>query len=544
MSDDLFDTASDHDPATAIKRDRWGRYPLPDPDRLNERPVPTVAYTRATTFNKTIADTFLLGLWQQRMVAVGLTMRPELYAAAAALDADDRDALNKVCADAQTAAGAKTRAQLGTAFHTFTEIYDRGQIPNVPHTLKPEFDAYVKTMANLPLVFRPEWIERVVVVRGRYQVAGKFDNIGEVTAPWELAVPTADGTIRSVTLQPGDRVIVDKKTGSDVLKFGQLEIALQLGLYANGRGMYVPSVPAGPNSYEPMPDRLRRDVAIVLHIPLGERDADGRPVIEVHPVDIARGWAFAELSHQVREARKLKNLFGTVIGYTTDDQVKLERVPDQCGDISASEGTETKRAPASGEQAVPARRVTSTSNGYPAGTRCIQCGRESTKTGNITHTRGCPGSVVDRRERAWAGPDGRDVPAPFVSGAFPVDGSDPGTRLDELPDATHTVPAHPLVEEPTQHCPGCGMLVPDPGTRCGACEPPPPAPLTYPCVGGCGLTFTEAGTWCGPCDVKVAVREATSRAELSRIRTIALASGMWSDELTQLGLARIKALGL
>jgi hypothetical protein len=79
---DPFEQASSAAPSDGAysadgKPDRYGRYKLVDPATGEVRP-----YTRATTFAKSISDTFTLSLWSQRMVAKGLAMRPDLVGAA------------------------------------------------------------------------------------------------------------------------------------------------------------------------------------------------------------------------------------------------------------------------------------------------------------------------------------------------------------------------------------------------------------------------------------------------------------------------------
>ena len=61
--------ASGQTVATGRARYVNGRYKLPPiPDSDSAR----TTFTRATTFAKSISDTYTLSLWQQRAVAVGL----------------------------------------------------------------------------------------------------------------------------------------------------------------------------------------------------------------------------------------------------------------------------------------------------------------------------------------------------------------------------------------------------------------------------------------------------------------------------------------
>ncbi len=309
MTDDLFDSPGESTDDAGVARDRWGRYLLPDPTaHTKSKPQP---YTRATTFAGSVADTFKLGQWQQRMVAKGLTLAPELYALAAATPLEERDTLNTVCDDASKVAGSRSRATLGTAMHAFTEGYDKalkaGQpAPFVPAQYQPEIAAYAELVAGLGI----EWveIERIVVVP-EFGVAGTFDRIGRLTRPLTVGAPgTSAPEEGQYTLPAGSHVIVDLKTGRD-LSYSWHEIAIQLALYAHGFGMWNRQ----RGAYDRMPEGIDQDVALVIHLPV--RDDDTQPAqATLHAVDIAEGWRAAELCRQVRVWRKVKNLAWPVVG--------------------------------------------------------------------------------------------------------------------------------------------------------------------------------------------------------------------------------------
>lgn len=250
------------------KRDRWGRYLLPDPETGKER-----AWTRATTLASTLADTYGLTQWQMRMVAKGLGMRPDLLALAAAAHVDDKQTLNRVANDAKEAAGSSAGANSGTALHSFTEAVDRGEEPNVPEPWKADVEAYRAALTEHGITVHPDWIERITVVP-RFGVAGTFDRI--------------------VTLADGRRVIADVKTGKD-LSYSWSEIAIQLALYANATHMW------NVDRWEKMPV-VDPSEALVLWVPVG------KGVCELHTVDTVAGWTQAEVAYGVRQWRARKDL--------------------------------------------------------------------------------------------------------------------------------------------------------------------------------------------------------------------------------------------
>ena len=266
-----------------VKRDRYGRYLLPLPKDPSGKPVP---WTRATTFCKSVSDTFGLMQWSNRMVAKGVAMRQDLYALASATDVNDKRTMDKLCEDAKSAAGATAAASLGTALHSFTEAVDRGEDPEVPLQWKKDIEAYRRLKAEFALEI-PAWaIERIITVE-KYGIAGTFDRIIKITKKIEIG---------DWTLNPGDWVVGDVKTGKD-LRYGFNEIAIQLALYANADAIWN----GDEGEYEEMPD-VRKDVALVIHLPVGKGEAT------LYALDTEAGWQGAELCAKVREWRKLRGI--------------------------------------------------------------------------------------------------------------------------------------------------------------------------------------------------------------------------------------------
>jgi hypothetical protein len=285
---DLFSNPSrPAEPDDGVKRDRWGRYLLPHPKSGRE-----VAWTRATTFAKTIQDTYVLNMWGRRMSIKGLTMREDLYALAAATGLDDRDTLNDIAERAAEAAGAKSAAALGTALHGFTEQHDRGETVTVPAKWRPDVNAYVAGLEEHGIIVEPTMIERIVVCE-RYAVAGTFDRMYRVTRPCVVELPG----IKPFELPANALVMGDLKTGRD-LSYGWGEIAVQLALYAFADKLWNGET----GEYESMPAELDKRVAIVAHLPVGKAQCT------LFDLNIALGWQAAELCESVRSWRKVRGL--------------------------------------------------------------------------------------------------------------------------------------------------------------------------------------------------------------------------------------------
>jgi hypothetical protein len=247
-----------------VDRDHQGRYMLPPLDGGKPRP-----WTRVTTFARAVADTYGLTVWQLRLAARGLAVRPDLVARLLS-EPDDNRVCDEVVAQAQEHAGSTVAATLGTAMHRLTELIDGGEpVPPVTPTIRADLDAYSKALAAARLTVLH--IERIVCVP-ELGVAGTLDRI-------------LDGRIG------------DLKTGAD-LEPSWREIVIQLALYAHGAAMWN----LAESCWEPMP-AVDQATAIVMHLPIGQARCD------LYDIDIAAGWdAAVSLCGPVRAWRNRKGL--------------------------------------------------------------------------------------------------------------------------------------------------------------------------------------------------------------------------------------------
>lgn len=228
-----------------------------------------VPYMRVTTLAGTLEDTYNLGRWQQRMVATGLSLREDLLLATAA-HREDKERLNAICEQAIEAAKGTAAATTGTALHTLSDAYDRGELDlaTVPGTHRRDIEAFAKVTAPLTV----KGIE-VFGVLDAYQVAGTADRIYEY--------PKGSGKL----------FIGDTKTGS--VDWGAGKIAMQLALYAHMTRYDLATDQRDPHALD-----VSRDLAIVVHLPAGTGQA------ELLWVDIHRAWDAVKLARDVRAWRK------------------------------------------------------------------------------------------------------------------------------------------------------------------------------------------------------------------------------------------------
>lgn len=247
-----------------IPRDGFGR-----PKVIPPKGGKPVAYTRCTTYVSCLEDTYNLGRWMQRMVAKGLSTRPDLLLAVSATDVADKGKLDKIVDDAREAAAANAAATIGTAVHALTERMDRGEdVGVVPDAYRPDLDAYAAATKPLKALM----IEQFCVL-DELKVGGTPDRVVELD---------------------GRNYIADVKTGS--IEYGLGKISMQLAVYARSAAYDHTT-----GKRTPLPN-VDRDRAIVIHLPAGKGQC------ELVWVDIAAGWEAVQLCGKVRAWRSRRDL--------------------------------------------------------------------------------------------------------------------------------------------------------------------------------------------------------------------------------------------
>lgn len=278
-----------------LPRDRWGRPLITPPD--GGEPV---AYQRVTTFVGCLEDTYHLGLWQQRMVALGMAQRRDLVLSAVAVSdpssQNGKRTLNALAKSAIDAAKGTAAATTGTALHSFSEKIDRGEPLGdfVPEEYVADLEAYRALVTPL---FTPLAIEGFCVVDD-LRVGGSYDRILAFKEEGLRAYYDTRGELLRYPdgeiVETGDAVIGDLKTGS--VDFGMGKITMQLGTYANAQDY---SHTLGTRS--PLVGNPSKKWAVVIHLPAGTGQA------RLLWVDIAAGWETAStLAPRVHAWRKRK----------------------------------------------------------------------------------------------------------------------------------------------------------------------------------------------------------------------------------------------
>lgn len=293
---DPFETHTslpDHD--TDPERITAGRYRLPD---LTLTPTGQLitgtesrkgGWQRVTTMVKAIADARALDLWHQRQLLVGLALRPDLYDLVCATlsgrdlqnpDSTLRGDLEDLASRVLLAAHSDVGANLGTAFHGFSEAQDLGMMHYARKRWHGKLANYASGMEAHQLRVVPELVERRVVIL-RYGLAGTLDRILE---------DLVDRCFRIGDLKSQKRF------------WTWLEISAQLAAYQMADAMWDrPSL-----SYVGMP-KVADDVAVVAWIPEVHPDSLEDPsrkdAVDFFNVDLEKGREVLEISHKADRLR-------------------------------------------------------------------------------------------------------------------------------------------------------------------------------------------------------------------------------------------------
>lgn len=255
----------------AARKNRWGDrvYPIPVPGADAAHEIPLLA--SVTNVLKALPAPGL-ETWKQKVVAYQVAATPAL--AALAVTGDGGQAPYDVIKQALDK--ARDAATMGTAAHALSERADAGTLDT----------------AGLPDGVRPlmEWYQALADTY-RWQVVAS-----EVTV-FNHAVGyagTADRLLRFDLPDLDGVVVADLKTGKGV--YG--DVALQLAAYANAEGTWN----AATEEFGALPDDLRRDVGVILHVPTGADTA------ELIIVDLLPAWpvfqALVPVRHWIDEQSK------------------------------------------------------------------------------------------------------------------------------------------------------------------------------------------------------------------------------------------------
>lgn len=274
-----------------------GRYRLPDltwsslDGSLSTGGKRTGGWQRVTTLVKAIGDARALDLWHQRLLVLAMVKRPDLYDLACATVAttdpgDDRamrEGLESLAGKLLAAVGADEGANLGTAFHGFTEADDLGLMHYARKVWHGKIRNYREGLDAQGLIVEQHYIERKVVVL-KYGLAGTLDRI-----LWDHTAEV--------------HRIGDLKSQKRFWTW--LEISAQLAAYAMADAMWD----RAKMCYVEMPP-VAQDLAVVawmpvngLHYPDAATSTGDEHGVDFFNVDLERGREALELCSRVDRMR-------------------------------------------------------------------------------------------------------------------------------------------------------------------------------------------------------------------------------------------------
>lgn len=245
-------------------------------------PVNAVAYSRISKLAGVIDDSSNLKDWFAARVAIGLAQSKSLTARVAHLtDAYDdpwdspegKKPLKQLVQTAAERGGASEAADLGTAFHGYTESIDRGiAVKNVP----VDFDPWLRAWYEAVKDWEPVLVEPFVI-NDELQVAG---------SPDRFLRHRDTGVIRCA----------DIKTGTHEPNY-PLKVTTQVAIGAHS---WLYDQQSGARTAI----ECDQDVGLLIHVPI----RSGEPRCHLYELDLRVGWSNAQLAAQVLKARKMAKL--------------------------------------------------------------------------------------------------------------------------------------------------------------------------------------------------------------------------------------------
>lgn len=231
----------------------------------------------ASTTAKIVADTFLVEKWAKRQVAIGVALDANI-AENIACHVDNDTRVNAFVEDALKVAGAHRKADRGTQAHRALQMTLLGQRDQLL-TAQQHADARALQNTLDRYGLEPtEWVERFIYYP-ECNLCGRFDAV-----------------LRN---RAGELVMTDLKTGLNAVRYPHAT-CVQLAFYRNAPWVGLAVEVAGNKSTVTQWGRLpviRGDIGYVMQL------EPGADVGEVYELNIAHGWAGAQLALDVREWR-------------------------------------------------------------------------------------------------------------------------------------------------------------------------------------------------------------------------------------------------
>ena len=268
-------------------------------------------YSRPSGWGHDLDDESALVLWRIDRAMDGVAASPSL-SAKVALSKGSKTGRKDLRDQAIMIGRGEEASDLGTALHAMTVRVETADGWEAPEPYAADLAAYLSTIDSAGLV--SDHIE-VHVCNDEYRAAGTADRIYRATR--ELLLPSG------VRVPPGTLFIGDLKTGK-TLEYSLPGYTIQLALYAQGSFYDVDT-----NERSPLPDGLRTDYGILMHLPASKAKC------ELLWVDLTIGMVGADLVQAVRAWRHRED-FSAPFTMPDDDVAALMAMELGARDVAPS----------------------------------------------------------------------------------------------------------------------------------------------------------------------------------------------------------------
>lgn len=238
-----------------------------------------------TTFAGLIQDEHAINQWRMRAMLEGLVRRPDLMQLARSLTDpvdEQKKQANDINAEAVAAGKITKKANIGTAYHQFTETIDEGGTPRLEDHEVADMAAYRATLARSG--FEVVEIE-TICVNFTYGYAGTLDRL-----------------LRHK--KTGAYYIGDLKTGAQPHRYPH-EICLQLAGYNHAEYFYryLGGDPTNLDNWQCVPvPKMAKNKAVVIHLVPGSGECN------LYYFNTQAGWEMFDALKAVRTFRAKKDL--------------------------------------------------------------------------------------------------------------------------------------------------------------------------------------------------------------------------------------------
>jgi hypothetical protein len=283
-------------------------------------------YSRPSAWGDDLDDESALTLWKIDRACDGVAASPALAAQIAAIHGRTQGRTELREKAIQLGRGEEA-ADLGTALHALAHRFETEEGFPVPEPHASDIACYVAALDEAGL---ESTHFECTICADQWRAAGTADRIYRATR--SLALP--DGS----RLEPEQSVVGDLKTGKK-LTYNVPGFCIQMAIYADGVFYDIDT-----DERSPMPDGLRLDWGLLVHLPAGAARCT------FHWVDLEIGRLGARIVQQVRSWRK-RDDFLAEFAFPVSDEVAvlsspiydLEHEISDEGKWSSDDTTETWR---------------------------------------------------------------------------------------------------------------------------------------------------------------------------------------------------------